>query len=128
MRVVEATREHAKDAQLWLSLRGKKPWPLAMFDAPGFVVEGVAAVWLYATPPFALIEALVANPDVAPSYRNDALDAVVTAALAEAERQGVRVVYSTTTIDAVRERAERLGFETIHQNAALIIAQVGGRS
>lgn len=128
MTVVPITDKHRVDAQAWLVARGTKPWPKAMLDAPGFAVDGVAAVWLFATPPYALIECLVANPAADEEQRDAALDAVVAAALASAREQGVRVVYSTSTIGAVVARAERHGFVTIHSGAALIVADLGRAS
>lgn len=123
--VVPIAPKHVADAQAWLLARGRKPWPKAMLEAPGFVVDGVAAVWLFATPPFALIECLVANPERGSDERDAALDAVVAAALESARGQGVRVVYSTTTNGAVMARAERHGFTTIHTGAALLVADLG---
>lgn len=124
--VVPVTYEHIAGVQRWLEDRGMKPWPRVMFQAPGFIVPGVAAVWIFTTPPFALVECLVSNPAATSDDRDAALDAVVTAALDYAREKGVRVVYSTTTNGAVMARAEKHGFHVVQTNAALLVADLGG--
>jgi hypothetical protein len=126
MNVVPATRQHVMDVQLWLSFRGQRPWPLWMFDTHGYAVDGLAVVWMYVTGPFALIELLCGNPAADAGQRDQALDAVAAAALADAKRMGVRAVFVTTTLRAVAERASKFGFQTIHTQASMLVADLGG--
>jgi N-acetylglutamate synthase-like GNAT family acetyltransferase len=126
MNVVPTTAKHVADAQAWLLARGRQPWPASMFSLDGWAVEGVAAVWLYLTGPFALIEMLSANPAVDDAKRSAALDAVVSAALDDANRRGVRAVFATTTHAGVVARANRLGFKTLREHATMLVADLGG--
>ncbi len=109
MRVVKATPWHITEANAWQLARGRKPAHVSMhslFSDTGFVVEGVAAAWLYTTNSrMAFLENLVANPDVDVETRSKGIDLVVAAVIAEAKRQGFITLSSTTTIAAVSKRA-----------------------
>lgn len=117
---------HIAGVQAWLLARGKKPWPKAMLEGPGFAVDGLAAAWLFSAPPFAIIECLVANPAAEDAERDAALDAVVRAVLDDARQRGCKVVLATTGVEAVKARAQRLGFSMLSDNNALLAANVGG--
>lgn len=124
--VVPVTAEHIAGVQRWLVDRGMKPWPRMMFQAPGFIVPGIAAVWAFIAPPFAIIECLVSNPSVPVDERDAALDAVASAAIEYAREKGVRLAMTTTANSAVVSRAQRHGFHIIESGAALLVADLGG--
>ena len=126
MTVRRTTHDDVATVNAWLTARGERAWSADLLTlAPGFIIDGLAAVWLFASPPFAYIEALVANPGAADADRDGALDAVVFAALAHARERGVRAVFSTTDVPAVVTRASRHGFEVIRRAATLIVADLG---
>jgi hypothetical protein len=77
----------------------------------GFVAEGLAMGFLVRTDTkVATMEPLVSNGYAPLAERDAAMDAVVTALLAEAKGLGYRVVEGFSTIDAVIARGRRLGF------------------
>jgi len=97
----------------WLAGHGLAPIPLAMFPPTGYVVEGLAAVFVYHTQStVAFIETLVSNPGADKRDANRALDAAVRAALRECEDAGCEAVIATTSLPAVARRARKHGFRS----------------
>lgn len=126
MNVIPATEKHVEDVTRWLVARGLRAYPPELLVGHGFIVEGLAACWIYETgTPLVLLEHLVANPDAADDERDEGIDAVVTAALEAARRIGGRIVYATTKLPAVVERSRRHGFEVVRENATMIAADLG---
>jgi hypothetical protein len=77
----------------------------------GFVVPDIAMGFLYQTDSKVChIEGLVANPLVSRDLRTSAVDAVVLAIIKEARALGFRALHGTTSLRAVVDRAQRLGF------------------
>lgn len=129
MTVVAATAAHVADVQRWLAARGKRPYPTELLVGHGFVVEGVAACWLYATgTPLMLLEHLVGNPDVDGETRGDGIDAVVAAAFDRARELGGRYVYAMTRLPGVVERSRKHGFEVVREGSWMIAANIGGNN
>lgn len=123
--VSPATDKHVDDVLSWLVARGHAPYPRELLSGLGFVVDGIAACWIYETgTPLVVLEHLVANPEVDLDQRDEAIDAVVAAALAEAHRRGGRFVYATTKLPAVVERARRHGFNVAREGATMIVADL----
>lgn len=91
--VIPATSQHIDDALEWLHVRGMAELPRDVFSSTGYVVPGVAAVWLYLTDSsLAFLEMLISNPAAPKRERRIALDAVVARAVDEAARAGTRVL------------------------------------
>lgn len=113
MDVVAATEAHVDDAVAWAKTRGVAYEP-EMFSAHGYVVPGVAGVWLYLSPGgFAFLEHLVANPDSTAADRSAALNAVVTRAIEAATEFGARYLFTSISLPAVEKRAIGHGFRTL---------------
>jgi len=80
------------------------------FPATGFIVDGVAAYFLYSTDSSVCwLENMIANRNVEPMIRARALDLLVDAILAEAKAQNFTVAYATTGIISVAKRARANG-------------------
>jgi hypothetical protein len=104
--VVPTTDQHINDAIEWMQLRGMPALPHDVFSSSGFVIPGVAAVWLFFTnSSMATLEFLISNPHAPKEQRRSALDAVVGRAIAEAKAAGVRLLSAYVQRDDV----ERLG-------------------
>ncbi len=102
--------EHFEELQRWFQARNED---LAREGLPqsGFVIPGKAAGFLYRTDSsLALIENLVASPELRPEERSAAVDAIVLAVSDEARRLGFKMLLGYTQLDAVVKRAVRLGF------------------
>lgn len=107
----------------WWDKRKKHDvFPSIILSDLGFIVPGVAAVFLYTTnSKLAFIENLQANPDVLGERRNDALNAVVSAAYIEAKNRGCTHLLGTTNIEAVCKRAKLFGGKAVPQMSLIVV-------
>ena len=93
MNVVQATEDHVTEAIGWVERRGIVGIPRDTFSSVGFVVEGLAGVWLYLTgSTIAYGEMLVSNPDATKELRREAMSMVVATLLGCARSAGCRTV------------------------------------
>lgn len=80
------------------------------FPEVGFIVDGVAAYFLYQTDSCCCwLENMVARRDVDQMTKARALDLLVDAILAEAKTLGFTVAYASTGIISVAKRARQNG-------------------
>ena len=103
-------RLHFEQVRQWNAAHGEVMLPDALPQS-GFIIPGKAAGFLYRTDScLAWIESLVASPDIKGAERGQAIDAVVLAVCEEGRRLGFRILMGHTVLDAVVQRAQRLGF------------------
>lgn len=77
----------------------------------GYIVPGKAAGFLYRTDSsLCWIESLVASKQLSKEERSEALDAIVMALARDARRLGFKTMMGLTQLEAVVQRALRLGF------------------
>lgn len=80
------------------------------FPKTGFIVDGVAAYFLYSTDSsICFLENLITNKKVDQGIKNDAIELVCEAVLNKAKELGFKVAYATTNIYAVAKRARKFG-------------------
>lgn len=80
------------------------------FPSVGFIVDGVAAYFLYQTDSSVCwLENLITKRGILPAVRARALDLLVDAILKEAKDLGFTVAYATTHITSVAKRARSNG-------------------
>ena len=112
---------HFETVRSWMEARNEVITPDAL-PQTGFIIPGMAAGFLYRTDSsVAMIEGLVAAPGLGREVRDQAVDAIVLAVIAEAQRLGFKTLTGTTVLEAVVKRAERLGFIYVGGNFHLII-------
>lgn len=112
MIAIEATAEHVRDAIAWMVARDMPTFPEDVFSTSGYVVPGLAAVWLYFTnSSLATLEFLVSNPKSAKLKRRAAIDVVVERAIAEARHGGVKLLSTYAMRADVFALAERHEFK-----------------
>lgn len=88
---------------------GEKYKP-SQFPLTGFIVDGVAAYFLYSTDSSVCwLENMVSNKGVSDEVRNEALDLIVEALLREAKDRHFDVAYATTNIIPIIKRAKEAG-------------------
>lgn len=128
MKVIRAEERHVKDAIAWMVKRGMPELPPDVFSSAGFVVEGVAGVWVYLTDStMAWLEMLIGNPDASREERSRGLDAVIDAAVAFASEQGLRTLIAPVERRSpVLRRAHVHGFNTVLENVTLTALPLGG--
>ena len=126
MNVVRATPSHVIEAIAWAERRGIGRMPEDMFSSCGFVVEGMAAVWLYLTDSsLAYGEMLVSNPDAPKKKRRAAMALVVAAVIAEAKAAGCRTVLAPCLRDDVGMLLLQNGFQSVGTGLTLYAANLG---
>lgn len=82
----------------------------AQFPQVGFIVDGVAAYFLYSTDSVCCwLENMVTNREAEKEERKRALDLIVDAILSEARSLGFKVAYATTKNISAAKRAKTLG-------------------
>jgi hypothetical protein len=112
---------HFETVRSWMEARGEAI-TLDALPQTGFIIPGKAAGFLYKTDSsVAMIEGLVAAPGVEREARDQAVDAIVQAVIAEAQRLGFKTLTGTTVLEAVVKRAERNGFVYVGGNFHVII-------
>lgn len=83
------------------------------FPETGFIVDGLAAYFLYSTDSsVCFLENLISNKLADKVARGTAIKLVIDAVLTEAKRMGFRVAYATTNIPAVIFKARVHGAHT----------------
>lgn len=120
-RVVLATDRHIQDAQEWLVGYGAPRAPLWIFSDSGYVVPGVAAVWLYLTNSgLGFLESIIGNPAISAQERSDGLDAVIARAIEEAQAFGVQTLCVYPQKAHVEDRLLRHGFSVFGRGMSLV--------
>ncbi len=106
-------KDHAEVMRWFKARKGKEAEvPPEYFPETGFIVEGMAACFLYKTDSaVAYIDMLVSNPDVPVKDSREALDWAVWHCIKEAQQHGFKLLTGTTTLKAVADRAKKHGFD-----------------
>lgn len=80
------------------------------FPQVGFIVDGVAAYFLYQTDSsVCFLENMVSKRYVNQGLKNEALELISAAILKKAKEEGFKVAYACTNIYSVAKRAQQLG-------------------
>lgn len=117
------TLEDFNEINTWAAQRGDSYSP-ELLPEIGFIIPGVAAYFLYRTDSgICFLENLIANPILTKEQRDVGINQLITIILLEAKRQGYRIAYACTDLEAIEERAERFG-ATITPNYKLITKQL----
>ncbi len=97
----------------WYAAHGEPPLALALLPPTGYVVEGVAAGFLYRTdaPGLVLVDGLVTSPDAPIRARARALAEIVERIVALARDEGASRVVGFTRSRGMCGLTERLGFK-----------------
>jgi hypothetical protein len=127
MNAVRATDAHVLEAIAWMEKRSMPAIPADTFSKTGFVVEGIAGLWLYTTDStLAYLEMLVSNPDASSADRHAALDLVIQACVNAARAAGCRGVMAPVAHPDVVRRAQENGFNVVAKDISLIAFAIGG--
>lgn len=95
----------------WWEAHNMAPIPEGLLPETGYLVQGVAAGFLYRTDSgVALVENFISNPASAWGVRQEALDAITLALVHHAQAGGFSCLIALTTSQAIHDRAVRLGF------------------
>jgi hypothetical protein len=79
-----------------------------LFPPTGWIVEGVAAYFLYETPSkVCWLENMCSNPESIKEVRELALEQIISALLRDVKDKGYKIAYATTDIEAVINRAKK---------------------
>lgn len=94
----------------WFALRETKMPPIPTFPAVGFIMEGVAAGFIYLTDStVAIIDCYISNPKSNMDLRNYALDLITEELIKVARFHKCRLVKCDTKLEAVKQRAKKHG-------------------
>lgn len=98
----------------WFKGRGVAMPHRSLFPLNGYIVEGIAAGFLYLTDGgIGLLDCYITNPETDSKTRSNALDALTEALLSCAHLNRCRLIKCTTKIEAIKKRAERFGFKSV---------------
>ena len=98
----------------WWRALGQPPPPVEALPQSGFIVPDAAAGFLYRTDScLAVVEGLIANPQLSGALRSQAIDLVTAALIDEAKRLGFKNLTASTTSSAVVTRAQSFGFSVL---------------
>jgi len=95
----------------WWAKHGEKPPAENMYPVRGFIVENVAAAFMYETDSaISLLEMIIYNPAAPKDTRQKALDEVIEAVILQARGLGYEVLAGFTDMPVVVERSKKFGF------------------
>ncbi len=97
--------------QVWAwGLQYNEDYRIELFPDVGFIVDGVAAYFLYQTDSkVCWLENMVSNKKADPKIKDEAIQKISIAILQEAKDLGFKVAYATTDNVSVIKRAVTLG-------------------
>ena len=99
---------------LWYTARGISVPPASALPKIGFIVDNIAAGFLYQTDSsVTLLEGFITNQDTTQAERDAGLDQIVKALMAEADTLGATTVLAMTQSQAIYNRACKFGFSDI---------------
>lgn len=86
----------------------------SLFPPIGFIVEGIAAGFLYLTDSsIAIIDGYISNPETDSKTRSDALNAITEALIGFAKSHGVKRLKCDSQSEAIKKRALSHGFTLV---------------
>lgn len=97
MKIVKFEKiEHYEDVCYWWSQHDWSQLPRDALPKTGFIVEGVAAGFLYKTDSqFAILEFIISNKNAKKEDRKQAVDLVVKNLIDEAKNSGYNLIFSS---------------------------------
>ena len=105
------TEQDHSEVSKWWSAHNMPAIPKMALPKVGFMVQGVAAGFLYQTDSsVAFIENFISNPESDWATRQTALDDITNSILRYAISHGFKQVVALTTSQAIYERACPMGF------------------
>lgn len=98
----------------WLTSRGSHVFHPDVLPPHGFIVDGVAAMFIYETwkSPFCYLENMVTNQDASSDQRHLALSLITTACVEKARELGFKFAMAVTDEPTVIVRAVKHGAKT----------------
>lgn len=124
MQVRRYELEDFEQVQSWLEARGMKVFHPAILPKTGFIVNHVAAVFVYSTDSdICYLENLISNPNTDNKVRDEAIADLINEAFKEARSQGFKFIMAVTDVPAVIVRALQVGAQ-VEANKVLLTKQL----
>lgn len=102
------------EIQKWFELRAMPVPDRSIFPKVGFIVNKIAAGFIYFTDSsIAIIDGYISNPKSDTRDRNEALDSITGALIMFARQHKVKLLKCDTALDSIKIRAEASGFKRI---------------
>lgn len=110
--------------QIWWAGHGQESVPLELLPLTGFIVDDLAACFVYSTDSaICILEAAIANPESHWEERKQALNALIDQAKAWAKSNGYKVILSSSNNAHVIQKLETRNFlksDLMHQLACMV--------
>lgn len=102
------------EVEKWF-VRRNQPMPdKSLFPKVGFIVDGIAAGFIYFTDSFvAIIDCYISNSDSDSKMRSDALDIITKSLINMARFHKCKVIKCDTQLESVKQRALQHGFKSL---------------
>lgn len=106
----------------WFDVRGKTMPHRSLFPSTGFIVNGIAAGFVYFTDSnVAIIEGYISNPHVDSKTRSNALDIITAELLMKAKSSGYKLLKCDTQLEAIKIRAKKHGFKPVGSYESFVL-------
>ena len=120
VRIYDSEKDRAQ-VDSWCQDWNMRTFPSQWLPQAGFIVEGVAAMWLYLTDSkVALLENVISNPKASLDDRDAALDAIGSAAEQYARDLGYKYILGSSSIQPILDRAKRHGYQILPPSQQIV--------
>jgi hypothetical protein len=123
MMVVERYDEYAHRGMInaWCDAHGLNRFPYGWLPSAGFIVDQMAAMWIYTTDSdVSFLENVISNADADPAQRNVALDLIVDRCILYAREHGASYLVGASRFTAILARAAKHGFKVLPPSQQIV--------
>lgn len=109
----------------WFDARGAKLPDRSLFPKTGFIIDSIAAGFLYFTDStVGIIDCYISNPDTDSKTRSYALDQITNELIKFARSHGCYLLKCDTKIEAIKQRALNHGFKALGSHESFYLETI----
>jgi hypothetical protein len=110
------------EIEKWCEARGGRLPDKSLFPRTGFIIDGIAAGFVYFTDSaVAIIDCYLSNPKTDPKTRSDALNEITSSLIKSAQFHKCSVIKCDTKLEAIKKRATDFGFKSVGTYESFIL-------
>lgn len=108
------------EIEKWFDKHHLKMPAKGLFPRIGFIVNGVAAGFIYSTDSLvSIIDCYISNPHIDAQTRDKALNAITDELIKSAKSHGCKIIKCDTKLESIKHRALAHGFKSLGAHESL---------